>query len=74
MLPNDALNLRPNYKCAIDHWVGECRDVTPIKLQCQNIQRALQVFYNLKKERNVCVCAWWGGGADVNQELKVLYN
>ena len=24
----------------------EFRDVTPIKLQCQNIQRALQVFYH----------------------------
>ena len=24
---------------------GECRDVTPTKLQCLNIQRALQVFY-----------------------------
>ena len=26
-----------------------CKDITPTKLQCQNIQRALQVFYNLKK-------------------------
>ena len=25
-----------NTQCAIDHWAGECRDVTPTKLQCQN--------------------------------------
>ena len=31
--------------CNIKNWGGECRDVTPTKLQCQNIQRALQVFY-----------------------------
>ena len=34
----------------------ECRDVTPTKLLCQNIQRALQVFYesnnNNYKRRN----------------------
>ena len=30
----------------IKNWGGECRDVTPTKLQCQNIQRALQVFYH----------------------------
>ena len=30
----------------IKNWDGECRDVTPTKLQCQNIQRALQVFYH----------------------------
>ena len=35
------------YKCAIDHWVGG-RYITPIKLQCQNNQRALQVFYKTK--------------------------
>ena len=28
----------------IKNWGGECRDVTPTKLQCQNIRRALQVF------------------------------
>ena len=28
------------------NWGVECRDVTPTKLQCQNIQRALQVFYH----------------------------
>ena len=28
---------------------GECRNVTPTKLQCLNIQRALQVFYKKKK-------------------------
>ena len=32
----------------IKKWDGECRDVTPTKLQCHNIQRALQVFYNKK--------------------------
>ena len=40
----------------IKNWGGECRDVTPTKLQCQNIQRAMQVFYNkknnLKKKNN----------------------
>ena len=35
--------------CNIKNWGGECRDVTPTKLQCQNIQRALQVFYKKKK-------------------------
>ena len=30
----------------IKNWGGECRDVTPTKLQCQNIQRALQLFYH----------------------------
>ena len=29
----------------IKNWGGECRDVPPKKLQCQNIQRDLQVFY-----------------------------
>ena len=33
----------------IKNWGGECRDVTPTKLQCQNIQRALQVFYKKNK-------------------------
>ena len=34
------------HKCGkIKNWGGECRDVTPTKLQCQKyIQRALQVF------------------------------
>ena len=31
----------------IKKWGRECRDVTPTKLQCQNIQRALQVFYKI---------------------------
>ena len=35
----------PVHKCGkIKNWGGECRDVTPTKLQCQNIQRALQAF------------------------------
>ena len=29
----------------IKNWGGECIDVTPTKLQCQNIQRALKAFY-----------------------------
>ena len=29
----------------------ECKDFTPTKLQCQNIQRALQVFFNKKKKK-----------------------
>ena len=28
---------------------GECRGVTPAKLQCQNIERAQQVFYKKKE-------------------------
>ena len=28
----------------IKNWGGECRDATLTKLQCQNIQRALQVL------------------------------
>ena len=39
----------------IKNWGGECRDVTPTKVQCQNIQRALQVFkkndYKKKKKK-----------------------
>ena len=31
---------------------GECRDVTPSKLQCQNIQRALQVFNKNNNNNN----------------------
>ena len=30
------------------NWGGECRDGTPTKLQCQNVQSALQVFYKNK--------------------------
>ena len=37
-----------NKGCNIKNWCGECRDVTPTKLQCQNIQRALQVFKKKK--------------------------
>ena len=49
MPPTDACILRwHNYKCAIDHWSGECREFIPIKLQCQNVRRALQA-YNIKK-------------------------
>ena len=35
--------------CQIKNWSGECRDVIPIKLQCQALQRALQ-SPNLQKE------------------------
>ena len=46
----------------IENWGGECRDVTPTKLQSQNIFKE---------------CTWgggaaWGGGGvrmDVNEEL-----
>ena len=51
--------------CKIKNWVGECRDVTPTKLQSQNIF----------KEH------WGGGGVglggvrmDVNEELKCCGN
>ena len=37
----------------IKNWGGECRDVTPTKLQCQNIQRALQVFS--KKQNKIII-------------------
>ena len=38
------------HKCGqIKNWSGECRDVIPIKLQCQTIQRALQ-SPNLQRE------------------------
>ena len=55
-------------------------DVTPTKLQCQNIPRALQVFYKKEyKEMCVCVCVGGGGSSrwggvtmDVNQKLKLL--
>ena len=30
----------------IKNWGVECTDVTPTKLQCQNIQRVMQVFYH----------------------------
>ena len=30
----------------IKNWGGECRDVTSTKLQFQNIQRALRIFYH----------------------------
>ena len=46
----------------IKNWVRECRDVTPTKLQSQN----------LFKERGG---VWLGGGGvrmDVNEELKFL--
>ena len=39
--------------------------MTALKLQCQNIQRPLHVFNKT---------LGGGRGADVNQELKVLYN
>ena len=45
-----------------------------IKLQYQNIQRALQAFYNLKNINNEGGSGGdWGGGG-VNKELKLLYN
>ena len=48
------------------NWVGECRDVTPTKLQSQNI------FKDLKSTGG---SGWMGGGGvriDVNEELKFL--
>ena len=38
------------HKCGqIKNLGGECRDDIPTKLQCQNIQRALQEFYHVYK-------------------------
>ena len=41
------------HKCGkIKNWGGECRDVTPTKLQCQKyIQRALQVFKKIIRNK-----------------------
>ena len=39
----------------IKNWGGECRDVIPTKLQCQNIQRALQIFKKNKKTKGPMV-------------------
>ena len=36
----------PNRCLYIQNWGVDCRDATPTKMQCQNIQRALQVFYH----------------------------
>ena len=36
----------------IKNWFGECRDVTPTKLQCQNIQRALQIIIMIYKKKS----------------------
>ena len=52
----------------IDHWGRECKYVTTIKLQCQTIQKALQVILNFKKRTGGRVGAV---GPRVNQELKV---
>ena len=48
----------------IKNWGGECRDVTPTKLQSQNIF----------KESTGGGGSGWGGGVrmDVNEELKFL--
>ena len=35
----------------IKNWSGECRDVIPIKLQCQTIQRALQSLDLFEKNK-----------------------
>ena len=58
--PNRCLNINmANYKCAIGHWGGECRDVTPSGGSgCVN--QELKVLY----DKN--------GGRGVNQELKTL--
>ena len=49
----------------IKNWVGECRDVTPTKLQSQNI---------FKEHWGVGGVGLGGGGVrmDVNEELKFL--
>ena len=51
----------------IRNWGGECRDVTPTKLQSQNI---------FKESTGVGVGggSGWGGGVrmDVNKELKFM--
>ena len=52
----------------IKNWVGECRDVTPTKLQSQNI---------FKEHWGGGGVSGWGGGGggvrmDVNVELKFL--
>ena len=44
----------------IKNWEGECRDVTPTKLQSQNIF----------KESTGGVGSGWGVRMDVNEELK----
>ena len=36
----------------IKNWGEECRDVTSTNLQCQNIQRALQVFSTKNNNNN----------------------
>ena len=46
----------------IKNWGGECRDVTPTKLQSQNI---------FKESTGVGVSGW-GVKMDVNEELKFL--
>ena len=46
----------------IKNWVGECRDVTPTKLQSQNIF----------KENWGRGSGWGGVRMDVNEELKFL--
>ena len=49
----------------IKNWGGECRDVTPTKLQSQN---------KLKESTGGGGVSGWGGGVrmDVNEELKFL--
>ena len=45
----------------IKNWGGECRDVTPTKLQSQNIFK-----------ESTGGCSGWGVRMDVNEELKFL--
>ena len=66
----------------IKNWGGECRDVTPIKLQSQNIfkestggsgwgvNEELKVFVKIPKKK----LGGGGGGVrvDVNREVKFL--
>ena len=53
------------HKCGkIKNWGGECRDVTPTKLQSQNIF----------KESTGGGGSGWGVRMDVNEELKFCEN
>ena len=47
----------------IKNWDGECRDVTPTKLQSQNI---------FKESTGGGVGSGWGVRMDMNEELKFL--
>ena len=71
--------------CKIKNWGGECRDVTPTKMQSQNkfkkstggriggqdgCERRIKVFVKIKKK----IGGGGGGGGyqDVNREVKFL--